>query len=123
MKLGSCLVQLPALLLALPLAASATVYKWTDERGTTVFSNRPPAAAPKPGNGNDLQERVRALEQQVLALQTPASAHVSDYAAPYPAQLPPPSAYPPPPMSGFGGHRFGVRPMPVAHAMGVPHRR
>ena len=86
MKLGSCLVQLPALLLALPLAASAT-------------------------------------EQQVQALQTPASAHVSDYAAPYPAQLPPPSAYPPPPMSGYGGHRFGVRPMPVAHAMGVPHRR
>jgi len=176
MKLASCLRRLPALLVALPLAVSATVYKWTDERGTTVYSNRPPAAetkvsnvqvvmqddepaaAPKPGNGSDLQERVRALEQQVQALQTPAS--------PYAAQLPPPTSsnpaadyYPPPsyppPMygygypyypfaypsypysyvvvaprrfggpvvHGFGGHRFGARPMPVARAMGVSHRR
>ena len=122
-----------------------------------------PAAAPKPDNGNALQERVRALEKQVQALQIPASAHVSDYAPPYPAQLPPatdyypppgyspqyyPSDYPQPmygygypyypyaypyvvvapgrfarPVHGFGGHRFGVRPMPVAHAMGVTHRR
>ena len=131
MKLASCL--LPAVLFALPLAASAavgasaTVYKWTDERGTTVFSNRPPpadakvsnvqvvaeddapAAAPEPDNGSALQERIRALEQQVQAQQT--------YAAPYPAQLPPPTnyyprpdyypppSYPsayPPPMYGYG---------------------
>jgi hypothetical protein len=134
MKLASCLLRLPAVLLALPLAASATIYKWTDERGTTVLSNRPPAAAakvsnvqvvmeddepvaapkpaaaPKPDNGNALQARVRALEQQVQALQTPASAHVSNYAAPYPAQLPPPDYYSPayyppaypPPMYGYG---------------------
>ena len=142
MKLASCLLRLPALLVALPLAASATVYKWTDERGTTVFSNRPPAAetkvanvqvvmqddeaaavpkraaAPRPDNGNDLQERVRALEQQVQTLQTQASAHVPGNAAPYPAQLPaaqlppptsyypPPDYYPPPsyppPMYGYG---------------------
>ena len=125
MKLASCLLQLPALLLAFPLAASATIYKWTDEKGITVFSNRPPAAeakvanmqvvmqddevpaaprpaatpkpdaAPKPNNGNALQERVSALEQQVQALQTQASA--SGYAAPYPPQLPPPTSYYPPP--------------------------
>jgi uncharacterized protein DUF4124 len=171
MKLASCLLRLPAVLLALPLAASATIYKWTDERGTTVLSSRPPAAAtkvsnvqvvveddepaaaPKPEKGNELQERVRALEQQVQALQTPGSG----YAAPYSAQLPPtdyyppqyyPSAYPPPmygygypyypyaspfvvvaprrfvrPVHGFRGHRFGVRTMPVTHVMGVTHRR
>jgi hypothetical protein len=128
MKLACCLLRLPALLLAFPLVASATIYKWTDERGTTVFSDRlpkagikmsnvqvvveddEPAAAPKPDNGNALQERVRALEQQVQALQTQASAHLSNYAAPYSAQLPPtdyypppyyPSAYPPP-MYGYG---------------------
>jgi hypothetical protein len=177
MKSASCLLGLPAVLLALPLAASATIYKWTDERGTTVLSSRPPAAAakvsnvqvvveddkpavaPKPDNGNALQERVRALEKQVQALQTPASAHVSGYAAPYPPQLPPPTDYYPPPdyspqyhpqpMYGygypyypyaypyvivaprrfvrpvhrFGGHRFGVRPGPVTHVMGVTHRR
>jgi hypothetical protein len=119
MKLASCL--LPAVLFALPLAASATVYgsatvyKWTDERGTTVFSNRPPpaaakvsnvqvvaeddapAAAPRPDNGNALQERIRALEQQVQALQAPASTHFPNYAAPYPAQLPPPTNYYPSP--------------------------
>jgi hypothetical protein len=111
MKLASCLLWLPAVLLALPLAASATIYKWTDERGTTVFSSRPPAAAtkvsnvqvvveddkpeaaPKPDNGNELQERVRALEHQVQALQTPGSG----YAASYPPQLPPPTDYYPPP--------------------------
>jgi Domain of unknown function (DUF4124) len=118
----SCL--LPAVLFALPLAASAavgasaSVYKWTDERGTMVFSNRPPpadakvsnvqvvveddepaaarkpTAAPKLENGNALQERVRALEQQVQALQTPAATYA---AAPYPVQLPPPTNYYPSP--------------------------
>jgi Domain of unknown function (DUF4124) len=137
MKLVSCL--LPAVLLAVPVAASATIYKWTDERGITVFSNRPPAAAakvtnvqvaveeddkpaaapksapaPKPDNGNELQERIKALEQQVQALQTQPSAQSPVYAAPYPAQPtnynPPPSYYPPPsypsdyppPMYGYG---------------------
>jgi hypothetical protein len=104
-------LRLPVLLLGFPLAASATVYKWTDEHGTTVYSNRAPAAetkvsnvqvvmqddepaaAPKPGNGNDLQARVRALEQQVQSLQGQAPG----YPAPYPAQLPPPTNYYPPP--------------------------
>ena len=90
MKLASYLLRLPAILLALPLGASAAIYKWTDEHGTTVLSDRPPAAAakvssvqvvvedddpavapkpaaaPRPDNGNALQERVRALESQGL---------------------------------------------------------
>jgi hypothetical protein len=110
---------LPAVLLALPLAASATIYKWTDERGTMVISNRAPAAeakvsnvqvvveedeptaapkaaaAPKPDNGNALKERIRALEQQVQALQTQASSSVAPY--PVQAQLPAPTSYYPPP--------------------------
>jgi len=115
MKLASCLLQLPVVLLALPLAASATVYKWIDEHGTTVYSNRAPAAemkvvnvqvimqdeepaaAAKPGNGNDLQARVRALEQQVQSLQSQPPAQVPTYPAPYPAQVPPPTSYYPPP--------------------------
>jgi Domain of unknown function (DUF4124) len=152
MKLASSLLRLPALLLALPLAASATVYKWTDERGTTVYSNRPPAAetkvsnvlvileddkpaaAPKPDNANDLQGRVRALEQQVQSLQTQASAQVPDYAPPYPAQLPPPTSYyappdyyPPPsypsdyapPMYGYG---YPYYPYAASYVVVAPRR-
>jgi len=173
-----CWLRLPVLLVGFPLAASATVYKWTDELGTTVYSNRAPAAetkvsnvqvvmqddepaaAPKPGNGNDLQARVRALEQQVQSLQGQAPG----YPAAYPAQLPPATNYYPPPdyypppsypsdyasmygygypyypyaypyvvvtgrrfvrpvQHGFVGHRPGVRPMPVSHAMGGARRR
>jgi uncharacterized protein DUF4124 len=156
MKLAFCLLRLPALLLALPLAASATIYKWTDEKGITVFSNRPPAAetkvanmqvvmqddeapaapkpagAPKPNNGNDLQERVRALEQQVQTLQTQASSN----AAPYPPQLPaaqsapptsyypPPDYYPPPsyppPMYGYGYPPMGYG-YPPMYGYGYPY--
>jgi uncharacterized protein DUF4124 len=113
-NLASFSVRLAALFLVLPLVlplgASATIYKWTDEHGTTVYSNRPPsaeakvsnvqvamqeeepAAAAKPGNGNDLQARVRALEQQVQSLQNPPSAQAPNFAAP-----PPPSYYYPTP--------------------------
>jgi hypothetical protein len=113
MRLASCLPRLPALFLVfplgLPLAASATIYKWTDEHGTTVYSNRAPAAeakvsnvqvalederpaaTPGPNSGNALQDRVRALEQQVQALQGQPPAQ-----APYPAPQPPPVSYYPP---------------------------
>src|SRR4030095_9664147 len=107
MKLASCLP--PVVLLALPLAvsaavgASATIYRWTDGGGTMVLSTQPPAAedkvsnvqvvveddapaaeskpaaAPKSDNGNALQERIRALEQQVQALQAPASSYTAPY--------------------------------------------
>ena len=116
MRLASCLLRLPALVLplVLPFAASATIYKWTDENGTTVYSNRAPAAeakvsnvqvalqedkpaaAPGADNGNALQQRIRALEQQVQALQSQPPAQVPSYPAPYPAQLPPPTSYYPP---------------------------
>ena len=176
MKLASW--SLTVVLLALPFAVgSTTIYKWTDERGTTVFSSKPPAAeaevsnvqvvaeddepaaapksaaAPKPDNGNALQERISALEQQLQTLQTPPSS----YAAP-PNYYPPPDYYPPPsypsdypspmygygfpyypsvfpsyvvvapgqfvgPVYGFGGFRFGVHPVPVTHAVGFMHGR
>lgn len=108
MNLASFLVRLAALFLALPFAASATIYKWTDENGTTVYSNRPPAAeakvsnvqvamrddepaaATKSANPDDLQARVRALEQQVQSLQNSAPAYA-------PPQQPPPVSYYPPP--------------------------
>lgn len=107
MNLANYLVRLPALLLAFPLAAAATIYKWIDENGTTVYSNRAPAAeakvsnvqvalederpaaAPQPVNPNDLQQRIRALEQQVQSLQNQPPAYVS------PQQPPPVSYYPP----------------------------
>src|SRR5690349_2453777 len=110
MKIASGLLRTAALFLAFPLAASATIYKWTDEHGTTVYSNRAPAAeakvsnvqvalederpapsASQPANPNELQNRVRALEQQVQSLQNQPPA------APYPAQVPPPVSYYPPP--------------------------
>ena len=108
MKLATYLPRLAALSLAFPLAASATIYKWTDEHGTTVYSNRAPAAeakvsnvqvalqddqpaaAPRPANPDELQARVRALEQQVQSMQTPPP----NYAPP---QQPPPVSYYPPP--------------------------
>jgi hypothetical protein len=144
-NLASILVRLAALFLVLPLgllplAASATIYKWTDENGTTVYSNRAPAAeakvsnvqvalqddapaaAPRPANPDDLQARVRALEQQVQSLQGQPPAQ-----APYPAQPPPVSYYPPPDyyppqsypsyppdyyssMSGYGGYGYPYYP-------------
>jgi hypothetical protein len=110
MRLPSCLLGFAVLLLGFPLASSATIYKWTDEHGTTVYSNRAPAAeakvsnvqvalederpaaaAPSQPNPNELQNRVRALEQQVQSLQNQPAA-----AAPYPVQPPPVSYYPPP---------------------------
>jgi len=161
MNLAPCLPRLlPALLLALPLAASAAVFKWTDQNGKTVFSNQPPAnpskvsnvqtvveddakPAAQPEPQKDVQDRIRALEQQVQALQSQAQAaaypsypvQMADYSStPYY-----PSAYPPPPDYGypypygypyypygvvvvrpghrFIGHRVGVRPMPVPHSV------
>jgi len=111
MRLPSCLLGLSVLLLGFPLASAATIYKWTDEHGTTVYSNRAPAAeakvsnvqvalederpaaaAPSQANPNELQQRLRALEQQVQSLQNQPPA-----GAPYPAQVPPPVSYYPPP--------------------------
>lgn len=110
MRIAAELLRTAAVLLAFPLAASATIYKWTDEHGTTVYSNRAPAAeakvsnvqvalederpdaaAPSQANPNELQQRVRALEQQVQSLQNQPPTY-----APAPQQPPPVSYYPPP---------------------------
>jgi Domain of unknown function (DUF4124) len=104
---------LPALLLFIPLGASATIYQWTDETGHIVLGNQVPETARNvravmkedaaPANSNrELEERIARLERQVQAMQvTPA-------AAPYPAPVPPmpadyyggaaysPAMYPPP---------------------------
>ena len=114
MKLATFLL-LTVFLQAVPLAASATIYKWTDENGTTVYSNRAPAAeakvsnvqvalqddapaAPRPASPDELQARVRALEQQVQSLQNQPQVpnYVPNYAAPPPVSYyPPPDYYPP----------------------------
>lgn len=123
MKLApSRLRFLPALLLALPVVASAAVYKWTDEGGRTVFSNQPPSGkasnvqvvveddakqAAQPEPQKDTQDRIKLLEQQVQALQAQAQAQAqaAAYAAYPPVQMAAdyssapysPAAYPPPP--------------------------
>jgi uncharacterized protein DUF4124 len=115
-NLASFLVRLVALFLVLPLvfplAASATIYKWTDENGVTVYSNRAPAAeakvsnvqvalederpaAAQPVNPNDLQQRIRALEQQVQSLQNQPPAYVSPQQPPPVSYYAPPDYYPP----------------------------
>jgi len=90
---------LPALLLIVPVAASAAIYQWTDERGRVVFGNQVPESGvtnvrtvvkDEPPetvmNANRAaEERIARLERQVQALQ-------STPPAPYPA----PSPYPAP---------------------------
>lgn len=51
-------VVLAVLLTLLPMAASARVYKWVDENGTTVYSNIPPA------NGRDAKNVKVVLEDE-----------------------------------------------------------
>lgn len=98
-----------AALLALPLPASAVIYRWIDEDGRTHFSNRPPQApakdvkvvvdddeAPLPAEAErraarrerELEERIASLERQ-LAERQPAPV---EYYAP-PAASPPPPPY------------------------------
>ena len=105
-----------ALALLVPLAAQATIYKWTDEDGRVVIANHLPETGaknvqvvmkddpPAPAATNrDLQERIARLEQQVQAMQSAPPAPA--YAPPAPAPMPdyysapyyyPPAYYPPP---------------------------
>ncbi len=123
---------LPALLLSIPLAASATIYQWTDEQGHVVIGNQVPEAARNvravmkedaaPANSNrELEERIARLERQVQAMQVaPAPAPYPVAPAPYPAAPPPmpggyygapysPAMYPPPPYYPYGyGYPFAV---------------
>jgi hypothetical protein len=118
---------LAALIALMPLGASATIYKWTDEEGRVVYANH----APEPGarnvqalNINDqptppaaaanraLEERIARLERQ---LQTPPPAPPAPAA--YSAAVPPPPApdyYPAPYYPAFGyTYPFTVFPVRV----------
>ena len=95
-------------LLLVPVAASAGIYKWIDETGTTVYSNNPPAKATKAKNvevviedeqvptrtaqqvgqadalrrEQQLAERIYYLERQLQAqqqYQTPVPPPPADY--------------------------------------------
>ena len=86
-----------------PLAAWATIYKWTDEDGRVVYANH----APEPGVSNvqvlkindepapastanrALEERIARLERQLQAPPPPAAPPAP---AAYPAAVPPPPA-------------------------------
>jgi hypothetical protein len=121
---------LPALLFAIPLGASATIYQWTDERGHVVIGNQVPETArnvravmkedPAPANNNRaLEERIARLERQLQAAQVaPAPAPYPAPVAPmpagygyygaapyYPAMYPPPQPYYP---FGYAYPSFGV---------------
>src|SRR5689334_14679817 len=87
------MTRLLALLAAAALSApaSAAIYKWVDENGTTVYSNKPPEDVkliknakivvkddePQPGDAEraeaarqrQLEERVASLERQLAAAQ------------------------------------------------------
>lgn len=124
---------LVAALAGLPAAGHAAIYKWIDETGTTVYSNRPPedpklakqakivmkdegaltpsqaALAEATRRQRELEERVANLERQLAAQQ---------YAPPpqyYPAPAPPPpdyygdSYYP-----YYGAYGYAYRTYPVS---------
>jgi uncharacterized protein DUF4124 len=103
------------LVLLVPLAASATIYKWLDEEGRVVYANHAPdatarnvqevkfdeppaAAAPTP---SALEQRVASLERQLQAAQ--------QYVPPAPIPpMPYPAAMPPQPtMSDYYQPTYG----------------
>jgi hypothetical protein len=110
------MARLLALLAALALSApaSATIYKWVDANGTTVYSNSPPADAkvvrhvtivikddgPQPGEAaraeaarqRELEERVARLERELAAAQQ---------------YTPPPVQYAPPPVAAAPADYYG----------------
>ncbi|TMH43825.1 MAG: DUF4124 domain-containing protein [Betaproteobacteria bacterium] len=119
-----------ALLFVIPLAASATIYQWTDEQEHVVFGNQVPEtgarnvhavmkedpAAPVKNN-RELEERIARLERQVQAAQ------VASAPAPYPIA---PTSYPaaPPPMpAGYYGAPYypGMYPPPPYYPYGYAY--
>jgi hypothetical protein len=113
-----------AFLLLVPTAASAKIYKWTDEKGTTVFSNTLPgvekkvkdvevivedekaptltaqqaAYAEAQRREQQLEERIHNLERQVQTQQQ------------YQPQYQPPMAPPPPDYYGDSSYYPGYYP-------------
>ncbi|TMH29008.1 MAG: DUF4124 domain-containing protein [Betaproteobacteria bacterium] len=100
-----------ALLFVIPLAASATIYQWTDEQGHVVFGNQVPEAGarnvravmkedPASARSNrELEERIARLERQVQTMALPPAP------APYPVAPAPYPAAPPPMAAGYYGTR------------------
>ena len=98
-----------ALLFVIPLAASATIYQWTDEQGHVVFGNQVPEAGarnvravmkedPASARSNrELEERIARLERQVQTMALPPAP------APYPVAPAPYPAAPPPMAAGYYG--------------------
>lgn len=112
------------LALLVPAAASARIYKWTDESGRTVYANAPPAKASKVKNVQvvveddapapaaskdtgaakdagqaDARRRQQELEQRIATLEREVQA--MQYAKQYaPAQY---AAPPPPPPDYYAG--------------------
>jgi hypothetical protein len=121
-------------LAALPVAAHAAIYKWVDENGRTVYSNRPPANvkviknarvvveddAPKSPeeaqaeaaqHERDLERRIASLEQQLAERQYTPPPPPAQYYAPPPAPAPAyyGSPYYDPYYSGYGyPYYYGV---------------
>ena len=106
--------------LALPASASATIYKWTDENGRTVYSNRLPAngklaqqakavvedESPPPEAAEQAAlARQRALEQRVAELERQLAAQ-PQYTPPVQYYAPPP----PPPSMYYGDSYYPYYP-------------
>ena len=110
-----CVKLLAGLVLLVPLAASATIYKWLDEEGRVVYANHAPDATaknvqvmkidePQPAAApttTELEQRVARLERQLQAAQ--------QYVPPAPvAPMPYPAAMPPPAtMSDYYAPTYG----------------
>jgi len=110
-----CVKLLAALVLLVPLAASATIYKWIDADGRVVYANHEPDATARnvqvmkipeepitPASPTQaLEQRVARLEQQLQAAQ--------QYTPPAPVPpMPYPAAMPPPPtMSDYYAPTYG----------------
>ena len=121
----ACVKLLAGLGLLVPLAASATVYKWLDEDGRVVYANHAPDAsarnvqvmkidepAPAASANPELEQRVARLERELQAAR--------QYAPPAPVAPMPPMPYPaaamPPPQTmadyyaptyGYPGYGYG----------------
>ena len=124
---------LAALIAFVPLAAWATIYKWTDEDGRVVYANHAPEPSARnvqalniddqpspPGASANraLEERIARLERQ---LQAPAPPPAPPAAATYRAAAPPPPAadyYSAPYYPAFGyGYPYAVFPVRVVRPL------
>ncbi len=122
-----------AALLALPTTANAVIYKWIDETGRTVYSNRPPddpklvkqakvvikdeaalgpseaARAEAAARVRELEERVANLERQLAAQQYTPPAQYYPTPAPMPPDYYGDSSYP-----YYGAYGYPYRAFPVS---------